>query len=91
MAALIKSNGIVEIVRPAKKKFTRNEMYKLLDCQSIEAIKLPGGTTMWVDEDGKLKTNIMNLKATAVLHAAGARPGIVVVGDVLICDRGEVA
>lgn len=90
MATLIKKTGEIETVTPTKKKFTLEEMYKLLNCESVEVIKMPGGTTMWIDEEGRLKTNVLNLHATAILHSVGARASVVIVGDALICDRGEV-
>ena len=50
-------------------------------------IRLPGGKTMWMDD----KTNVLNVRAMVLLREAGGHPGDAVVGDVLICQRGEVS
>jgi len=88
MATLIRASGAQVDVTPRDPihGFTRLECYALLDCTTIEAIRLPGGRLMIVDEDGKSKAQpIVNQWATDLtgcLHPA-------IVGHALVCQPGE--
>lgn len=55
MATLYKVNGEkIEVSPQDGKKFTRAELYAMLDCNTVEVVFLRDGKIMIVDEDGKL-------------------------------------
>lgn len=57
----------------------------------IEVLRLPDGSLMVIDEEGKLKGKPVNLKATQIAHEARAIfPGDVIVGDALILKGDAV-
>jgi hypothetical protein len=94
LATFIHQNGNAANVTPANQKrgFTLQELYSILDCDTVQAIQLADGRTMWMDEEAKLRDGIqfVNLKATILLAEAGGIPGDEVIGHVLITQPGEV-
>jgi hypothetical protein len=89
MAILISTDGTQEIVKPVGEKFTVAEICKLLGCDSVETVTLPGGFTLSVDAAGKRKTGILNELATAFKNTVVGHPGDFVIGDALVCEPGE--
>src|SRR5262249_27740327 len=94
MATLIRTDGTESEIRPENgKNFELDEMYRLIGnrCDIVEAIVLGDGTTMWIDEEGKLRwpTPAINRKATRLLVRAGGIRGDFVVGNVLIATPAE--
>lgn len=59
----------------------------------VELLELPGGTLLWLDEEGKLKGRDVNVVATNITRNIGLMPGDLIVGDVLLTgpltDDGE--
>lgn len=91
MATVIHANGSRVVgVMPAKKQFTLAELYRWVDCTTVELITLADGRLMWLDEDGKGTGKQINAEATELLRKAGGIPGDFVVGTVLITASDEV-
>ena len=94
MAKFIHANGNEATVHPLSRKagFSLREMYALLNCETVQAVELADGRTMWMDEEAKLKEGLqfVNEKATKLLAEAGGIPGDEVIGSVLITEPGEV-
>jgi hypothetical protein len=55
----------------------------------IEAIYLPSGLIMFINEDGKRLDLAPNWRATDLARAAGIAPWDVVVGSAIVCNRTE--
>ena len=58
MATLYKSNGeIIENIEPANgRRFTLEELYKMLSCDTVERVFIRGTEViMIVDENGKIR------------------------------------
>jgi hypothetical protein len=96
MALLVKADGRIEIVLPMMGgEFTFTELQDFVGGY-FEVLKIHGGVDgyegefemMVCNEEGKLKELPINLIATA-LHVYGTRDPVV--GDVLLCKRGEVS
>jgi Domain of unknown function (DUF3846) len=93
MATLIKVDGTEAELRPRNgRDFRLQELYAALGCTTVEPIYLDDGRVMLTDEDGLLMGRPVNRQATEIvgpkvdmITAAGA-----IVGDVLICSRGEL-
>ena len=83
-ATLINTNGEEREITPINgKNFTLQELYKLIDCTTIEVLPLPNRKYMIIDEEGKLKLRYtLNGKATQIYKLD------FIVGNVVICDRG---
>jgi hypothetical protein len=94
VASLIHPNGDESIVHPLDKKrgFSLQELYRLLDCTTVQAISLADGRTMWMDEEAKLKNGLqfVNDEATKLLIDAGGVLGDEIIGSVLITSEDEV-
>jgi hypothetical protein len=94
LATFIDQNSNAVNVTPANQKrgFTLQELYSIIDCNTVQAVQLADGRTMWMDEDAKLREGLqfVNLKATILLAEAGGIPGDEVIGHVLITQPGEV-
>lgn len=93
MAKLISPDGTELDVQPRirLRGFTLQELYALIDCETVQAVSLADGRTMWMDEEAKLRdTWFVNEKATNLLIEAGGVPGDSVLGNVLITVPGEV-
>ena len=93
MAELIAADGSRRDVAPADRVrgFTLEELYALLNCQTVEAIALAEGDWLIMDEDAKGRTPRLaeNPVATKLLHQAGGIPWDVVLGPVMVCSRKE--
>jgi hypothetical protein len=94
MATLIQHNGKETSLLPAdlKRGFTLEELYFIIYCQTVQAVQLADGRTMWMDEEAKVRGGVhfVNEKATKLLAEAGGLPGDEVIGHVLITEPGEV-
>lgn len=89
MATLYKSNGeIIENIEPANgRRFTLEELYKLINCDTVERVFIRGTEAiMIIDENGKLRGRDINPKATRIFHSCG-RMNIWdwIAGDALVC------
>lgn len=81
MAQLLKTEGTVTVVTPAKgKKFTLAEAQAFVGGY-VEMVRLRKGF-MLVDEEGLLKGKVLNMGASGFA-------GLDLVGDVLLCTTGE--
>jgi len=96
MATLIKPDGSEQEVHPqdAAAGFQLAELYRLVECDTVQAIYVGDERTMWCDEEAKLKKVLpaVNDKATRLLAEAGGLPGDQVLGNVLVCtpdDAGQ--
>lgn len=99
MAMLVKADGTVSVIQPARKYFSGRELHKLVG-GLLEVIPLRAGRygpvtvnegdTMWINEGGKRLKLPSNMTATAMLKMAGGWSGDVVMGDVVICANTEV-
>jgi hypothetical protein len=76
------TGGEIDITPGNGKNFQMDELYKLVDTDTVQILAAKDGRIMIVDEDGKRKMKIVNAKATALYQY-----GVVnsVVGDVIIC------
>jgi hypothetical protein len=94
MAILLKPNNTSYIVVPKNKRngFTLDELYKLIECETVQMIYLDDKRTMWMDEESKLKAvpPPVNILATQYLHRAGGALDDFILGNVLICEKSEV-
>lgn len=90
MARLIMPNGDSKQVDPAGDVFTLQEMYDLLNCSCVQAVSLPVGRIMWIDEEGKFKPHTQNHMATILLRAAGGIPGDYIAGAALLTEAHEI-
>lgn len=89
MGKLIKTDGTIKDVKPENGKFyTLKEMQDYVDGY-IQVIDLGRSGCMIVDEEGKIRGKAVNVEATkkAIKHLMF---GDFIVGDVLICRKGEV-
>lgn len=85
MATLIKADGTQTVVHPQAgigKKFTLKEMQTFVDGY-VQYIYLESGKIAVVNEEGR----IIGLKPNA---RASLVTGYNLVGDVLLCDNGEI-
>ena len=79
----LKTNGDIVLVEPANKQaFTLEELQKLVG-GFIEIVQTKGGTSMVINEEGKLKGLPINEMATQVYQHGDVDP---IVGDVLVCN-----
>lgn len=89
MAILYKQNGeIVEDIQPKDgKRFTLEELYEMLDCETVERVFIEGTKViMIVDENGKLKRRPRNQTATMIYHRRQRmNPWDWITGDALVC------
>lgn len=92
MATLITPTSCTTVSpKDAKRGFTLQELYSLIQCTTVQLIKLADGRGMWMDEEGKFRSVIeVNREATRLLMEAGGDPGDFVVGNVLITHPKEV-
>mgnify|MGYP001588602805 CR=1 FL=1 len=94
MATLIRVDGTTSEVRPIDKKFTLEEMYRLIGCSTVELIRVPSRPfrQMWIDEDGRASGKQYNGAASALLAKLHGRTlgADDIVGDVLVTGAGEV-
>lgn len=89
MAKLIKTDGSVTDVKPADgRAFTLEELQKFVGGY-IEIINV-GERAMVMDEEGKLKRKAVNECATERMSGYICADDEIV-GDVLLCDTGELS
>ena len=83
---LLKVNGSKVKIEPTDGKyFSLEELYKLIDAETIQIIQAKTKNMMIiVDEDGKEKKKPFNIQATTL---ASLRHYDFIVGDAVICDR----
>jgi hypothetical protein len=85
MAEWIKVNGDITTVEPKNgTDFKLDELQKYVDGR-IEIVPTKDGRIIVLDEEGKLKDKDANIKATDLFGRHDY-----IVGDVLVCDDGEV-
>lgn len=92
LAKLIKSNGIVESVKPRNgKTFSYDELSKFFGGY-IELIYPRGkaDSILVLNEDGKIIGLPINPLATEILKESGGMPGDVIVGDCLLCHSSQI-
>ena len=91
MARLIKAIGGEKDITPKNgKKFDLEEAQELVRGY-LQIIPLDEETVMIMDEEGKLKHNIANSKATRIAeHHNAIFPGDYIYGDVIICKNEEI-
>lgn len=83
MAKWIKADGSMEDVEPNNgSDFSLEELNKFVD-GFIEVVWLPNGKLMVVNEEGQLKRLIPNPVASIIARQ-------MIVGNVLLCDEGQV-
>jgi hypothetical protein len=96
MALLVKADGTMEIVVPLGREFTLPELQGFVGGGYTELLKIHGevagyeGTFdfMFCNEEGKQRGLPINLVATVLSVHGDFDP---VMGDVLLCKRGEVS
>jgi hypothetical protein len=88
MATLISSTGEIREIAPANgRAFILAELHAIVGGY-IEAIPVPDGRVMFLNEDGKRLALAINHEATVrVRH--WLMPGDVIVGDVVVCTQRE--
>lgn len=67
----------------ARKGYTLDELYELLQCSTVEIIRAPGGMILVVDEEGRLAGKPLNPAASRIA-------GQPIVGDALHCKASRV-
>lgn len=72
-ALLVNPDGTVtDVAWPPPGGTTLRRMYELLDCQTVEVVRFPGGIDMWLDEEGKfVDDHDINTPATELAWALG--------------------
>lgn len=87
MAKIIKTDGTEEILND----LSLESMQKAVGGY-IEVVSFPQSKFLFVcDEEGKLKGYPFNAKATELAHSAMAlSPDDVLVGDVIVAQKGEL-
>lgn len=92
MAELIAVDGARRDIAPANpvEGFTLDELYHLLECETVETVALPGGGWLILDEDGKGRQRFPNPDATKLLHGAGGALHDYVAGPAIACSRAEL-
>ena len=84
MARILRANGAVEETAPKNGRDFSLEELKNIVGGYIEIVPLESGEIMIVNEEGKLYHLPVNMQAT---HLYGYE---IIVGDVLVCDKGQV-
>lgn len=89
MAVLYPVNGESRTVTPKKgTTFTLDELQGYVE-GFIEMVRLTGGRTLWVNEEGKLRNLPVNVKATQIFCFTPGRSDRIV-GPALVTEPGEV-
>ncbi len=92
MARFIPVIGSEREIHPAdpKEGFQLDELYKLLNCDIVQAIRLKNNQRMIMDEEGKLKGDEVGFNLSATKEFMDSLfPNDVIVGDVLVVDDHE--
>jgi len=88
MAELIKDTGEIIKIEPKNGlNFKLQELYKILNCRLIELAATKDGKLIILDEEGKLYSKSVNIKATE-LYKYGEQDAIV--GDVVVCNNKQI-
>jgi hypothetical protein len=93
MADLYHYEGGITKVEPRypDKNFRLEELYKLLDCTTVQVIQLRTKEIMIIDEEGKLRPDAkkkVNLRATRIYNANfGATDPDIIIGSALVCPK----
>lgn len=88
MGRLIHPDGCTTDVFPKHgKEFTLQELHEYVGGY-IELVRTISGKVMFVNEDGKRLELPVNRKATELARVA---PGDWIVGNAIICEKGEVS
>lgn len=90
-AKLLKPNKPEEIVAPKNgKSFTLDEVYKLLDVQMIEVVRLKGNLILICDEEGLLhKDPVVNREATRLYQESAGTQSVGIVGNAILCSSKQ--
>lgn len=92
MATLYRANGTSTVVHPAGKKWTLDELQKLVGGY-IELMPGMKRLRMLMNEDGKLQQLPKNYAATELVHRELSGQVLrylpEIVGDVVVLDKGE--
>ncbi len=90
MATLIREDGGAKDLMPAdlKQGFTLAELYAVLGCDVVEAVRLKNGRILVIDENGKLVGRPVNELATMLARGV-LQAHDVIVGPALLCTRQE--
>lgn len=94
MAQFIKTDGVVEEIKPERDSFTLYELQKYVGGM-VEIVGLPSGRQLVVNEEGKLTGLPENEKATELWKAEypiATYPhnnDELIVGDVLLLEAGS--
>lgn len=83
MAILLRTDKPPKPVFPTGRTFSLEELYSLIDCDTVDFITLPTGALMWVDDNGLLMKKPLNITASQLA-------GSTIVGHALITDTSEV-
>ena len=92
MARIIKTDGQIVPVEPKNgKDFQLDELQQIVGGY-VQLLSLANGAgeVMVMNEDGKIEGFPMNYKATQ-LAAKRLFPGDYIVGDVLVCETGQIS
>jgi hypothetical protein len=86
------TNTVVPVKTNSRGFQFEGELYKTLQCETIEVVHLADGRLMLLDEEGKHRRprKPINYRAARLVHEAGGSPFDVVVGDVAILDADEL-
>lgn len=89
MAILFRTDGTKEIVYPKKGKiFSLEELQDYVD-GDIECVTTRSGRIFVMNEEGKLRGLLVNMKATTRYHLLSDTFDVLV-GDVLLCSPNEI-
>lgn len=90
MATLIKVDGSESEQKPANgKSFTLEELQRFVGGY-IQELRMPSGSFLLFDEEGKMKNKPINGRATLIGRTCGTAHDDCVVGDALICTASEL-
>ena len=89
MAHIIKTNGQIIETKPKNgTDFQLDELQAIVGGY-IEVVNMRDGRLIVCDEEGKLKGKERNHKATDILHSVFNTTDFMV-GDVLVCEEGQI-
>ena len=72
------------------KNFKLKELYKMLDCKTIEVVGLSACQIMIIDEEGKLNELPYNDMATYYFRKAHPETRDFIVGNALVCSSNDI-
>jgi len=89
MATIFKTDGTVTEIKPKKRIFSLEELQSVVEGH-IEFIGLRKGRSMFINEEGKLERLPYNEKATQIFQMELGITDDFIVGNAIICEKGEV-